>query len=71
MTMDYITRILANGIGKGLAYLSGSTYVAYINLKSIQEATNGLITVGIGILTIIFLIYQIRLIRKKLKDSKK
>lgn len=71
MTMEYITRILLGGIGRMLAYLTGSTYVAYINIKDIHEATNGLITISIGLLTVIFLWYQIKLIRKKLKEGKK
>ncbi len=70
-----VIRILVSGIGRLIACVFSGTYVAYINLNDflhkIEDATHGILTIVIGILTIIFLWYQIKKIKKDLKKKDK
>ena len=68
--MEYVTRILLNGLSRFLGYLFGGAYVSWINIKSIEDAANGVITLIVGILTAVFLCYQIKKTRIDIRRAK-
>ena len=64
-----MARICLNGLARISVYLGGGSYAAYINIKAAEGLVHSLGAFVIMIITIILLIYQIKLTRKKLKKD--
>jgi len=75
--MEIITRIILNGITKIFFYVGAGSYATWLNLTNIkstsiyplQDIAEGFIGLVVGILTIIFLYYQILKIKKDIKNK--
>jgi len=61
-----MTRMLLNSVSKILAHTVGSSLVAFINVRDI---ISDIVAWGVGFVTIIYICYQIKKLRKDLKKE--